>query len=167
MMSVNQANMTRGQYARISGYLVLAEVLLGNLCEAKKLATHNSVSPLFRSWITFREGDFEAARELILEQLDYSRKIGNAWNLWASLSNLIEVLTKSGDYEQASASLTEALKLQTPENQYCELRIRPQAALLALEMDRPTEAENDVKICRSILERGEDWLGLTGAVERA
>src|SRR5262249_53708488 len=37
MMSVNRANVMHGEYARISGYLVLAEVLLGNLCEAKKI----------------------------------------------------------------------------------------------------------------------------------
>jgi predicted ATPase len=167
VMSLNATNTTRADRARRSGYLVHVEVSLGNLAEAKRLVESNSVNSLFRSLIAFREGDFEEARNLILQQLDHSRKIGNKWNQWAAMSNLIEVLRAEDDRQQANTTLAEAVELYTPAQLYCDVRIRPQATLLALDVDRAIEAEKHLQICRLILKGGEDWLGLTGAVERA
>jgi tetratricopeptide (TPR) repeat protein len=143
-------------------------MFIGNLAEAKKLADRHGINAQFRSQIAFQLGDFEAARQLQLEHLDqFARKTGETWNECNTLCHLTNVLFAVEDYQGAEAALAQTIKAYRPEHAYWEIRTRPQAALLAVELGQYGKAVEHLEICRGILKAGENWRGWTGFVNRA
>ncbi len=92
---------------------------------------------------------------------------------WPSLGRgggsfaLVWIRRVSGDFRLAAECFQQLVRAYEPTDLSWELRSRPEAALLAIEAGRPEEALPHLEICRAIIEQGEDWLGLAGAVERA
>lgn len=148
-------------------FLALTELIMGDLFRAKALAAENRVNAVFRSRIELREGHWETAKELLLGFLEWSRGAGTRWCEEDTLSHLVEVLRITGDLERADKFLRQALRLYEPNDLFWEMRNRPQAALLAIEIGHPEEAPRHLEVCRAILAHGEDWLGLAGFAARA
>jgi tetratricopeptide (TPR) repeat protein len=155
------------QRAWDSHFLAFIECFIGNLAEAKKLADRHGIMPQIRSQIAFQAGDFEAARQLQLEHLDFARKTGNKWNECNTLSYCTLLLFTLGDYQGADAALAQTFRAYGREHTYWEMRTRPQAALLAVELGQYGKAVEHLEICRGILKAGENWRGLAGFVIRA
>ena len=155
------------QRAYDSQFLAIAEMLVGNLGEAQKLADNYGINAQFRSQIAFRAGDFEAAKQALFEHLDgFARKVGDAWNECNGLCYLTHVLFTMGDYEGAEAALAQTFRAYRPEHAYFEMRTRPQAALLAAQFGQRGKAVEHLEVCRRILKSGENWRGCVGFVER-
>jgi tetratricopeptide (TPR) repeat protein len=148
-------------------FLTLSELLGGNLAEAKRLAAENIVNQTFRSQIAFSEGDWEAAGEMYQEALTWAQNAGSKWNELNTLTHMVELLRVTGDYDRAAAALERALNLYSPDDQFWEMRARPQAVLLSIDAGRPEKAEEHLKYCRGILAQQEDWLGRAGTIWRA
>src|ERR1700758_950674 len=166
-LALERPGVSAFQRAWDSQFLALMEMFLGNLAEAKKLADGLDMMPLFRSQIAFQLGDFEAARQLALEHLDFARETGNTWNECSTLCHLTKLLFTVGDYQGAEAALAQTIKAYRPEHAYWEMYTRPQAALLAVELGQYGKAVEHLEICRGILKAGENWRGLAGLVNRA
>jgi tetratricopeptide (TPR) repeat protein len=148
-------------------FLAIVELMAGNLTRAKALAAEHRVMPGFRSNIAFREGDWEAAIEMNLPMLDWARRTGHRWDEVDSLATLCALLRITGDFQRAAEFFQQLLRASEPSDLWQEMRIRPSAALLAIEAGRSEEAVQHLEICRAIVAQGEDWLGLISAVERA
>jgi len=141
--------------------------MAGNLTRAKALAAEHRVMPGFRSNIAFREGDWEAAIEMNLPMLDWARRTGHRWDEVDSLATLCALLRITGDFQRAAEFFQQLLRASEPSDLWQEMRIRPSAALLAIEAGRSEEAVQHLEVCRAIVAQGEDWLGMISAVERA
>ena len=148
-------------------FLTLSELLGGNLAEAKRLAAENIVNQTFRSQIAFSEGDWKTAGEIYQEALIWAQNAGTKWNELNILTHMVELLRVTGDYDRAAAALERALNLYSPDDQFWEMRARPQAVLLSIDAGRPEKAEEHLKYCRVILAQQEDWLGRAGTIWRA
>jgi tetratricopeptide (TPR) repeat protein len=148
-------------------FLALTELLAGNLSRAKALAAEHRVNPTFRSFISFREANWEAATEMNLAMLEWARRTGHRWDEANTLSILFENVFVTGDLERATEFLRQALGAYEPSDLFWEIRIRPDAALLAIAAGRTEEAIAHLEVCRAIIEQGEDWSGRAGLVARA
>ncbi|MGH7779026.1 MAG: ATP-binding protein, partial [Candidatus Binataceae bacterium] len=148
-------------------FLALTELLAGDLSRAKALVAENAVTPAFRSRIAQRAGDWEGAKELALEQLEWSRRAGSRWNEEDTLSHLSVLMRLIGDFEQAAELLQKSLRLYHTTDLFWEMRNRPEAALLAIDTGHPEDATRHLEVCREIMAQGEEWLGLAGLVARA
>jgi tetratricopeptide (TPR) repeat protein len=153
--------------ALLVDFLVLSELLTGNLGEAKRLAAEYFVNQVFRSQIAFYEGDRKAAGEMLAHALDWSQNVDSKWNQVNTLTFIVELLRVSGDYDGAAAAFERALSLYAPDDLFWEMRVRPQAAMLCIDAGRPEEAEHHLEYCRKILAQQEDWLGVAGPFWRA
>jgi tetratricopeptide (TPR) repeat protein len=149
-----------------SQFLAFTEMLTGNLAEAQKLA-NKQMMPQVRSQIAFCLGDFEATRQLLLEHLEFAQQTGNTWNECVTLCYLTNLLFVVGDHQGAEAALAQTVKAYRPEHEYWDMRTRPQAALLAVELGQHGKAVEHLEICRGILKAGENWRGWVGCVNRA
>jgi tetratricopeptide (TPR) repeat protein len=166
-LTLQRPGVSAYQRAWDSQFLASTEMFLGNLAEAQKLA-NSQMMPQSRSQIAFQAGDFEAARQLQLEHLNqHALKTGDTWNECNTLCYSINVLFVIGDYQGAEAALAQTIKAYRPEDAYWEMRTRPQAALLAVELGQYDKAVEHLEICRGILKAGENWRGWAGCVNRA
>ncbi|MBV8357488.1 MAG: hypothetical protein JO189_06070 [Deltaproteobacteria bacterium] len=114
--------------------------------------------------IALREGDWAHALELLHGQLQFSRMIGHRWSVFDSLSHIFQTLYTIGEFEQGRGLLPAVLEAYGPQEQFCEMRTRLTAALLALEFGGIDEASMHLDYCRRIVSEGEDWLGWMGSV---
>ena len=167
LLAVQRPGISAHQRQHDSQFLALVEMFMGNLEEARELANRSAMTAQFRSQIAFRSGEFDAARQMQLEHLEYSRKVGDRWNECNALCHLLHVLFTIGDYEAAEAALAQTLQAYRPEHRYWEMRTRPQAALLALELGQYDDVMEHLDVCRLILKAGENWRGLEAFVQRA
>ena len=148
-------------------FLALTELLAGDLSRAKALAAEHRVGPVFRSFIEFRQGNWEAAIEMLLGVLESARRTGDRWNEANTLSILFETVFVTGDLRRATDVLRQALRTYEPSDFFWEIRNRPEAALLSIAAGRFEEAVQHLEVCRTIMAQGEDWLGRAGFVARA
>jgi tetratricopeptide (TPR) repeat protein len=147
--------------------LAVAELVAGDLQRAKSLAAEHRVMPSGRSQIALREGDWEAAIEMGRTMLEWACERGHRWDEALALLLLLQIRRVTGDFQRADECFRQLVRAYEPTDLSWEMRCRPEAALLAIEAGRPEEAVQHLEICRAIIEQGEDWLGLAGAVERA
>ena len=147
--------------------LAAAELATGNVSQAKAIAAEHRVNSGIRSEIAFREGDWQAALEFGSTMLEWARRCGRRWEEAYTLSGLFGLVRITGDFPRAAEFLRQALSANEPSAALLEMRIRPAAALLALEMGRPDDANQHLEVCRAILAKGEDWVGMVGSVEFA
>jgi tetratricopeptide (TPR) repeat protein len=166
LLAINRPGLSAHQRAWNSQFLAVIEMFMGALEEARKLASRNGMMPQYRSLIAFRSGDFEAARQMQLEHLGWARKCGCVWNECGTLYHLADTLRTVGDYEEAEITLAQLFKTYLPEQVYWEIRTRPLAALLAVDVGEYAKAVEHVDVCRRILKSGENWRGWVGFVER-
>ena len=153
--------------AMLFEFLTLSELLMGNLAEAKRLASENRVNDMFRSRIAFYEGDWKAARQMLERALDWAQNAGTKWNQFISLLNMVPLLRVANDYDGANAALDRGLSLYPPDGRFLEIALRSQAVMLCVDSGRPEKAAEHLECCRRILAEQEDWLGIGGPVWRA
>jgi tetratricopeptide (TPR) repeat protein len=167
LLAMERPALSAHQRAWNAQFLGLMELFMGALEEARKLASRNGMNAQYRSLIAFRAGDFEAARQLQLEHIAWARQCGCAWNECATLFRLTDTLRTVGDYQEAEIALARVFKMYSPEQVYWEIRIRPLAALLEVELGEYAKAIEHLDVCRRILNMGENWRGWVGFLERA
>jgi tetratricopeptide (TPR) repeat protein len=167
LLAMERPGLSAHQRAWDSQFLALVEMLAGRLEEARKLATRNGINATYRSQIMFRSGDFQAARQMQLEHLEWARRCGCRWNECGALYHLAEILLTLGDYDEAEIALAQSFRVYPPEHLYWEIRTRPLAALLAVDLGQYAKAVEHLDVCRRILKLGENWRGWAGFVERA
>jgi tetratricopeptide (TPR) repeat protein len=152
---------------RIFEPLAIAELLSGDLTRAKAIALEHKLSPSNRSQIALREGEWQSGIEMARTMLEWSRRVGHRWNESVSLAWLSTILRVSGDLGRAQNSFQQMQRLYAPSDFSWEMRMRPEAALCAIEAGRPEDAIQHLEVCREIIAQGEDWLGLAGLPARA
>jgi tetratricopeptide (TPR) repeat protein len=153
--------------ARLLEFLTYCEALVGNLTEAKRLATENYVNPVFSWLIAYHYGDWNGAEKALEKALDWARTVGSRWNELSSLSFGVDLRRVTGDYPGAAAAFERALSLYQPDDLFWETRLRPQGVMLYFDTEQPEKAAEHVEYCRKILTGGEDWLGRAGPLWRA
>jgi tetratricopeptide (TPR) repeat protein len=166
LLAMDRPGLSAHQRAWNAQFLGVIEMFMGALEEARKLG-RNGMMPQYRSLIAFRSGDFEAARQMQLEHLAWARESGCAFNECGTLYHLADTLRTVGDYEEAEITLAQLFKTYLPEQVYWEIRTRPLAALLAVDVGEYAKAVEHLDVCRRILKSGENWRGWVGFVERA
>lgn len=148
-------------------FLANVEFMTGDLVRAKAIAAEHRVQPGFRSSIAYRGGDWEAAIEMNLPMLEWTRRTGHRWDEVHTLWLLVQMLRTTGDFQRATNFLGQTLRAYHPSDVFWEMYVRPLASQLAIAMGRPDEANQHLEVCRAIIAQGEDWLGLAGSVARA
>src|SRR6516162_1928052 len=83
---------------RFFEFLTYCEVLIGNLTEAKRLATENYVNPVFSWLIAYHDGEWNAAEKALENALNLARSVGSGWNELSSLSFDVDLRRVTGDY---------------------------------------------------------------------
>jgi tetratricopeptide (TPR) repeat protein len=166
-IGMDRPGLSPHQRERHFEFLVLTELLAGDLGRAKALAAEHHVNPTFRSVIAFREGNWEGAIEMQLAMVEWARRTGHRWDEANALSGLFDIIRLTGDLERATEVFRQALRANEPGILLFEMNNRPQGVLLALEAGRHDEAVEHLQRCRAILAEGEDWLGRAGLVHRA
>lgn len=161
MLAIERPGLSKLQRQRKVEFLALTDYLRGDLASARE---RSAKMPSFLARIVLREGDWERALELLHEQLQFARMIGNQWSVFNSLNHILHTLYITGEFEQARGLLPTLLEAYGPKEQFCEMRTRPTAALLALEFGGIDEASMHLDHCRRIVREGEDWLGWMGSV---
>jgi tetratricopeptide (TPR) repeat protein len=167
LLAMERPGLSAHQRAADSQFLAVVEMSLGALEEAKKLASRNGMNAAYQSQILLRSGDFQSARKMVLEHLAWAQKCGCRWNECTALYHLTDVLRILDDYKEAEIALTQTLSAYPPEHVYWDIRIRPLAALLAVDVGQYANAAEHLNVCRRILNLGENWRGWVGFVERA
>src|SRR5690349_6203818 len=111
LLAMERPGLSAHQRAWDSQFLALVEMLAGRLEEARKLATRNGINATYRSQIMFRSGDFQAARQMQLEHLEWARRCGCRWNECGALYHLAEILLTLGDYDEAEIALAQSFRV--------------------------------------------------------
>ena len=137
--------------ALVLEFLVLCELLTGNLAEARSLAAENKVNPTFGSQVAFYQGDWKATGEMLQRALDWNRNAGARWEEINALAYIGELLRVTGDYDGAVAAFERALSLYQPDDLYWEMRLRPQAVMLCFDTGQPKKAAEHLEYCRKFL----------------
>jgi tetratricopeptide (TPR) repeat protein len=166
-MALERKGIPPNQREALFDSLAIVELMAGNLARAKAIAAEHQVNPSRRSYIAFREGDWKAAIEMNFPMLEWARRTGYRWDEADTLSILSSFLRVNGDLPRADEFLRQTMRSYDPGDLLLEMKIRPLAALIAIEMGRPKEAVQHLEVCRGIIAQGEQWLGVAGLVERA
>jgi tetratricopeptide (TPR) repeat protein len=163
-LAVETPGLSKLQRQRNFDPLALVDYLRGDLNSAREM---NSPTLSFQARIALREGDWDGAQALMQQFLDWTRAAGDKYASFDTLNHIVEICYLTGDYDGALAALPEVLGTYQSADQFCEMRTRPTATLLALEFGKTDEAVEHLEICRRIAHQGEDWLGWMGSVTRA
>ncbi len=166
-MAVEREGMPPNLRQRALEFLAMTEISSGNSQRAKEIAAAHPINPQFQASIAMFDGDFEGAIERQRTMIEWARRTGHLWDVATSLPALAGSYRLAGDPKQALELIEEALRLYHPTDYWLESGVRPLAATLEIEADRPERADAHLQICREILAQGEDWLGRAAIIERA
>ncbi len=147
--------------------LVTACVETGELTKARTYlaeadAKHKSAKLLFF------EGEWELARKTLTEESERSRRTGNRQGELLAAIDLARFHRFTGELAQAVRFLRGVLNTCVVAGDILfELATRSTLATMAADAGDSREALLHLRRCRQIAGSGENWLGLTGSVERA
>ena len=144
-------------------FLTLCEALVGNLAEAKRLATENYIDPTFRMQIAYHDGDWKAAVEMLEKILVQARSLGE-WNELNGLAHGVDLRRATRDYVGAATDLKRAVSLYQADDMFWEARVRPQGVMIYFDLGEPEKAADHLEYRRKALIGGEDWLGRAGPI---
>jgi tetratricopeptide (TPR) repeat protein len=147
-------------------FLNQSEIFAGNLAKASQQAGE-IVNPTFRMLIAYFQGDWKAAREGLQTALDWAQQIGTKYQELNTLSYGVDLMRATGDYAGAAAAHERALSFYQPDDQFWDVRLRPQGVMLCFDTGQPEKAAQHLEYCRKILAQQEDWLGTAGPMWRA
>ncbi len=163
MLGVERPGVSTLQRQRILEFVALLDYVGGDLARARERHPNTS----FQAQIALRDGDWDSMRTLLQKHLEWAQARGIKWVIFDTLSVLFRMLYLTGDYDGAAALQPRVLESYRSSEQFCEMRARPTATLLALEFGRTDEASTHLEYCRRIVRQGEDWQGCMGSVRRA
>ena len=161
-----KSRLGRGQRKVLMRLLQDAYLLVGDLPAARSLlaqGAHASAAGM----LAFYEGEWERADSILEQGLERARSsVPNEMLLYGQA--LARVRWVRGEPARAETLLRDALALYPEEEPHCqvEMVIRPELALVYLEMRQQEDAIAQVRRCREV-SGGEDWRGLGGHLARA
>ena len=140
-------------------------VLIGDLPAARSLLTQAPQASAV-GMLAFYEGQWEQADSILERSLEQALSGPPEDTLFFGHA-LARVRRICGESAQATPLLQQAVELYG-EEPHCqaEMVIRPELALVYLEMGRPEDAVAEVSRCHEV-SAGEDWRGLAGHLARA
>jgi tetratricopeptide (TPR) repeat protein len=161
-----KSRLGRGQRKVLIRVLQDAYLLSGDLPLARSLLEqepHASASGMR----AFYEGDWERADSILEQGLERARS-GLPGEMLLYGQALARVRWVRGEPARAETLLWDALALYPDEEPHrqVEMAVRPELALVYLEMGRLEDAVAEVRRCREV-SAGEDWRGLGGHLARA
>jgi tetratricopeptide (TPR) repeat protein len=159
----NDINLQKGLFE----FLAICEAVVGNLTEARRLATDNCINPASPFLIRYYDGEWKAAEEGLEKALDWARSIGAKWEELNALSLGVDIRRVTGDYAGAAAAFERALSLYQPDDLFWEARLRPQGVMLYFDAEYPQKAAEQLEVCHRVLATQGDWLGRIGPILRA
>ena len=165
---LEKSRLGRGQRRVFMRLLQDAYLLAGDLPAARSLlaqGAHASAAGM----LAFYEGEWERADSILEQGLERERARGGMPNEMLFYGQaLARVRRIRGEPARAEILLGDALVLYPEEEPHCqaEMVIRPELALVYLEMGRLDDAVAEVSRCREV-SAGEDWRGLAGHLARA
>jgi tetratricopeptide (TPR) repeat protein len=147
--------------------LGIAQVFTGALDRARSLL---SVTPhhFLEANLRFLEGEWSQAQDLLNQQIERAHVAQSKQQHWTASLSLARLKRVEDDQRRALELLTntplmaESL-LRIPE----EIETRSELALVRLARGEVAEARSEIRRCRTLLTRGEDWRALSGFVDRA
>ena len=148
-------------------FLAVSEVTSGDLGRAKSIVAEHKVPLSAPIVIAIREGNWDAAIKMQQTMLEFAQRTGNRFQELVTLYYFTQVSRFAGDFQRAATYLAQALRVYDEGNFYWQMRIRPEAAMLAVAMGQPDGALQHLQVCRAIVAQGEDWAGWGVTLERA
>jgi tetratricopeptide (TPR) repeat protein len=161
-----KSRLGRGQRKVFMRVLQDAYLLSGDLPAARSLLEqepHASAAGM----LAFYEGDWDRADSILEQGLERARS-GMPSEMFLYGQVLARVRWNRGEPTRAETLLREALAPYPDEEPHCqvEMVVRPELALVYLEMRQQEDAVAQVSRCREV-SAGEDWRGLGGHLARA
>jgi tetratricopeptide (TPR) repeat protein len=161
-----KSRLGRGQRKVFMRVLQDAYLLSGDLPAARSLLEqepHASAAGM----LAFYEGDWDRADSILEQGLERARS-GMPSEMFLYGQALARVRWNRGEPTRAETLLREALAPYPDEDPHCqvEMVVRPELALVYLEMRQQEDAVAQVSRCREV-SAGEDWRGLGGHLARA
>jgi tetratricopeptide (TPR) repeat protein len=143
-----------GHDLKLRGHLLVflnqSEIFAGNLAKAKQQAGE-IVNPTFRMLTAYFQGDWKAAREGLQTALDWAQQVGTKYQELNTLSYGVGLMRAIGDYAGAAAAHERALSFYQPDDQVCEVRLRPQGVMLCFDTGQPEKAAQHLNIVARFL----------------
>ena len=165
---LEKSRLGRGQRRVFMRLLQDAYLLAGDLAATRSLlaqGAHASAAGM----LAFYEGEWERADSILEQGLERERaRSGMPREMLLYGQALARVRWVRGEPARAETLLRDALALYPEEEPNCqvEMVVRPELALVYLEMGRLEDAVAEVSRCREV-SAGEDWRGLGGHLARA
>ncbi len=161
-----KSRLGRGQRKVFMRVLQDAYVLSGDSPAARSLLEQGRHA-MAAGMLAFYEGDWDRADSILEQGLEHARS-GVPGDIVFYGQALARVRWVRGEPARAETLLREALALYPEEEPNCqvEMVVRPELALVYLEMGRLEDAVAAVSRCREV-SAGEDWRGLGGHLARA
>jgi tetratricopeptide (TPR) repeat protein len=163
---VAKSRLGKGQRKVFIRALQVAYLLAGDSLGARSLLAQGA-HPSALGMLAFYEGEWERADSILEQGSERARSASPEDRIFYGQA-LARVRSVRGEPARAETLLRDALVLYPEEEPHCqaEMVIRPELALVYLEMGRPEDAVAEVSRCHEV-SAGEDWRGLGGHLARA
>jgi tetratricopeptide (TPR) repeat protein len=145
-----------------------AHLLAGESAPARRIREEDP-SPSIEGKLAFYEGDWACAAEAMERGLEQTRLGAYAHGNVAYEQSLARIRRCNGQLDRAETLLQEALTHYPSDEPHLqvEMVVRPELALVYLDLDKRDAAVSQVERCREIMASGENWRGLAGHAARA
>jgi tetratricopeptide (TPR) repeat protein len=161
-----KSRLGKGQRKVLMRGLQVADLWAGDLPAARSLLAQGP-HPGAAGMLAFYEGEWERADSIFEQCLERARSgVPGEMQLYGQA--LARVRWVRREPAHAETLLRDALALYSEEEPHCqvEMVVRPELALVYLEMGKLEDAVAEVSRCREV-SAGEDWRGLGGHLARA
>jgi tetratricopeptide (TPR) repeat protein len=161
-----KSRLGKGQRKRLMQVLQVAYLLAGDSPGARSMLAQGTAASA-AGMLAFYQGEWERADSILEQGLERARS-GLPDEMIFYGQALARVRWVRGEPARAETLLRDALALYPEEepNFEVEMVVRPELALVYLEMGRLEDAVAEVSRCREV-SAGEDWRGLGGHLARA
>jgi class 3 adenylate cyclase/tetratricopeptide (TPR) repeat protein len=162
---VAQAPLQRQFLLNIEGQ---GRVILGDLGRARALAGEVAIRAF--PWLEAILGFWGDHPRSAIEHFEVIERYGERGNTWTEASarlNMARACRTMADHERARELLRAALPPLAGQQLAGELYGCVELVLVAADLGRPGEAENELARCRNIVDSGGDWRGHVGRVALA
>jgi tetratricopeptide (TPR) repeat protein len=159
------------QSGTLHSLLACANLMAGDLVEADRqfsevLIKHSLSDATPWGNLALWSGDWERSEQLLNAALEKHATHGNRLVEWFGRYWLAYLYRARGEDAPAEEHLSKALAIGLEgASTLIEMWVRPELALLYIDLGRSDEARPHLDRCREIVGRGENWRGLAGRTE--
>lgn len=113
LMSFGVYYLQDGEYSTAVRYLESADSIYKNIYGSSAASVELSTIKLYLSYVTFKRGNYTAARELCRDALDVLRESeqGSPAHFLTNHQIMAEILTQKGEYDRAQQHISQCLRL--------------------------------------------------------